>query len=72
MASENNQTPVEVKKLEKISWDEFSTLTTLQKREYYLQERVNRIIPMLDFVLIVHIIGIIIGFVCLLLYLAKA
>jgi hypothetical protein len=72
MASENNQTPVEVKKLEKISWDEFSSLTTLQKREYYIQERVNRIIPLLDFVLIVHIIGIIIGFVWLLLYLTKA
>ena len=72
MASENNQTQVEVKKLEKISWDEFSSLTTLQKREYYIQERVGGILPLLNFVLIVQSILIIIGFVVLLLYVAKA
>ena len=72
MASENNQTPVEVKKLEKISWDEFSSLTTLQKREYFIQERVGGILPLLNFVLIVQVILIIIGFVVLLLYVAKA
>ena len=72
MASENNQTTVEVKKLEKISWDEFSSLTTLQKREYFIQERVSGILPLLNFVLIVQSILIIIGFVILLLYVAKA
>ncbi|MEI6880555.1 MAG: hypothetical protein WCK82_04450 [Bacteroidota bacterium] len=72
MASENNQTPAEVKKLQKISWDEFSSLTTLQKREYYIQERVGGILPLLNFVLIVQSILIIIGFVVLLLYVAKA
>jgi hypothetical protein len=72
MASENNQTQVEVKKLEKISWDEFSSLTTLQKREYFIQERVSGILPLLNFVLIVQSILIIIGFVWLLLYITKA
>ncbi len=72
MSSENNKTSIEVKKLEKISWDEFSSLTTLQKREYFIQERVSGILPLLNFVLIVQSILIIIGFVWLLLYITKA